>query len=756
MSPALDTTPPPIGYIDGAHPRPVGPVRVKYPFNTARQKPDQQPDPYPREITRTYKDHNSTYRPRLHERTSWTNLLTYSSTLANAAWTKTNLTATDSVAAHPRDGLATLSTLIETVTNAAHTLGRAHTFTVATEHTLSIIAKAKGRDWLRLHSNDGTQDFAAWYNLATGAVVPEPPTAIITASKLNGGFETPGGGGQPFASWTKAETATSTVTRDTVDYDTGSASCKFTIDGLGSLVQVNQPVLNIGSRYQLSIRAKNNGGSGAILVPDFIGGNYGTTSALSAVWSTHTFTFTAVSSQFGFAANAATEAFWVDSVELTPLDLPVATITLLPFPAVAAYRCALTFLPRAAVGTIAAGLSSDGSTLSYAGSTSLGVYAGSLELKAASTAGPVVETLGSARTVLSPDLDPDDCFAYLLAESDAEPAGIGDLCRVTRTFARVPAQQLTRDYQSFARPDFSGLKSGSVYAASLDGGKSVHLWSSRKLVTATVNTTGTTQTNNLPSGTVTVTTTTGASCTFAANATKATIDAALATLIGSSPSGLAYFNSFVSASVVSFTWGRWAGGPNIASVVGPSGTDVVLLGNPPSQAKITGVGTIIVPDTKLITCIGHNGGVGLGCGVWNGDSFMALGSVAGVTDADHLALVLSDLSSPDFNITHLSFADAATVRYAIGETKINILTARDFFLRGITMLADGTTLADLDSLLPVTTYRPPQRWLDRLVAGDTLTAIEASQLGTQLGALQWRDTVFAKKDATCLESLSLT
>jgi hypothetical protein len=179
----------------------------------------------------------------------------------------------------------------------------------------------------------------------------------------------------------------------------------------------------------------------------------------------------------------------------------------------------------------------------------------------------------------------------------------------------------------------------------------------------------------------------------------------------------------------------------------------VQIGN---SYKITGLGNTITPDTRSMLCPSHGASVGLALAAWNGTVLVATGSVAGVTDADRLAVVLSDMVSPDVGITHLTFADAAAVRYATGPTDINVRVSTDFYLPGVTMLADGTILSSLDSLPAVSVYASPQRWLDRLVAGDTYTAINASKLDTYIGAIQQRATVSAKKDDACLESLSLT
>jgi hypothetical protein len=865
-----------------------------YPFGEA-----QTPDLYPRLYNRRYHVQRGKFTPKIATRNSWTNLLTYSSSPANAAHTKNNLTATDNVAAHPRDGLTTLGTLMETVTNGAHTIGRAHTFTVATLHTLSLIAKFDGRDWLRLHINDGTDDQEAWFNLSTGAT--RYFADAIPAATLNGGFETAGGGGADvFSGWTEVIAGgTSTITRDTADFRSGTAACRFNIDASGNYGAVAQTTLVVGRRYRLAFWAKN-GGSGGCFATNF-GGGLSYQPALTAVWTQYEVEFTAGVAEFylgaqdpsttvwlddvsvtrltpsavitpaarnggfetaggggadvfgswaevisggtstitrdtamfrsgvaacrfnidaggnyaavsqaaaavgrryrlGFwaknggtggcfatnfggglsyqpvlttswelyevefiAGNAdvfigaqdASSAVWIDDVILTPIDLPTVSMQLLPFPAEGCYRCSITFMPRAAAGTIAAELSSDGNLLSYAGNTALGIYAASMELKAAATAGPVVETLGSSRTVLSPDVDPDDPFALLVAESKPEPTGIGDLCRVDRTFARPPATQLLRDYQSFARPNPSGLKSGSVYCASLDDGASFLLWNSSalKLVYGYTTTQGTSMSSALPSGTVTITLSESSTASFAANASAATITTACASIIGATK--LSYVNVFKAAdgSAVTIHYGRYYLGATVTSVSLPSGVVNNGVGN---SIQLQAFGTTVTPDTKLLHVPSHGKGVGAKCALYSGTTYLARGSVASVSDGNYINLVISDLSSPDLAITHLAFDEDATVRYAAGAADINVRIATEYFLPGVTMLADGSTFASLDDLPAVAVYPSEQRWLDRLVAGDTYTAISASKLETYLGAIQSRSVVYAKKDAICLESLSLT
>lgn len=62
-----------------------------------------------------------------------------------------------------------------------------------------------------------------------GSIRPGSVTAIISTSLNNGGFETLGG--SLFSNWTDSQGAGTSVTQDLVDFDTGSASVKFTMPG---------------------------------------------------------------------------------------------------------------------------------------------------------------------------------------------------------------------------------------------------------------------------------------------------------------------------------------------------------------------------------------------------------------------------------------------------------------------------------------------------------------------------------------------
>jgi hypothetical protein len=112
-----------------------------------------------------------------------TNLVTYSDDLSNAAWTKSNVTATTNVTVSP-DGTSNADRVV------ASTIGNsrgvfASVTTTAVAHTISVFAKASGLNWLCIYDPAGSGTGGAWFNLSTGVV--GTVTAGYTASITNFG-----------------------------------------------------------------------------------------------------------------------------------------------------------------------------------------------------------------------------------------------------------------------------------------------------------------------------------------------------------------------------------------------------------------------------------------------------------------------------------------------------------------------------------------------------------------------------------------
>ena len=99
--------------------------------------------------------------------------------------------------------------------------------------------------------------------------ISPPITQLITGEHYeniavsNAGFETAGGGGADvLASWSEATAGTSTVTQDLVEFYTGLASCKLSIDSSNSNAQISQAIAGLsgGDNIILSFMAKASGG----------------------------------------------------------------------------------------------------------------------------------------------------------------------------------------------------------------------------------------------------------------------------------------------------------------------------------------------------------------------------------------------------------------------------------------------------------------------------------------------------------------
>jgi len=149
-------------------------------------------------------------------------------------------------------------------------------------------------------------------------------TDLITPTLLNGGFETAGGGGADvFADWSESASGSSTVNRDTVEFDTGVASLRLDIDASNSGASCGQQVLTVGASYQYSIRAKcsTDGKSFAIVY-----GSSQESISISTEWATYTGTFISNGTVFTVKRNSASSSsIWIDSITLT--KVPTKSLT---------------------------------------------------------------------------------------------------------------------------------------------------------------------------------------------------------------------------------------------------------------------------------------------------------------------------------------------------------------------------------------------------------------------------------------------
>jgi hypothetical protein len=152
--------------------------------------------------------------------------------------------------------------------------------------------------------------------------------AIISPTIQNGGFET---AGSPLADWAVSTSGTSAVTRDTVEFFSGTASAKIVLDGSASAASIRQDsLISAGRRYRVEFYAKQTGGF--LLRGDAPGLDVAFAEfAVADDWTKYTFQFTAVASGFfrlhrGVGA-AADSVCWIDDVTLVPLG---STLDLVP------------------------------------------------------------------------------------------------------------------------------------------------------------------------------------------------------------------------------------------------------------------------------------------------------------------------------------------------------------------------------------------------------------------------------------------
>lgn len=118
------------------------------------------------------------------------------------------------------------------------------------------------------------------------------------------------------------------------------------------------------------------------------------------------------------------------------------------------FHCTLQFTPAAGAGTLKINVATAVGTISYAGSTSAGVYLWGMQVALGSLA-PYASTTSATRTILAPDRDPRDPLAFLLMESDPEPVS-SHRERVTRTFGRIPRTQVNPGTRYIPKPQLSG------------------------------------------------------------------------------------------------------------------------------------------------------------------------------------------------------------------------------------------------------------------------------------------------------------
>jgi len=335
------------------------------------------------------------------------------------------------------------------------------------------------------------------------------------------------------------------------------------------------------------------------------------------------------------------------------------------------------------------------------------------------------------RTIGVPDTDPDNATAYLAAETDPEnyntTRGL-----VRRTFAHIPADQVSYGSEFFSRPALHDLKSGSFYAVSFDDLLTSHLFDARK--TASIGAPATTyltlgnQLAVLAHQQVEITLNTGTS-TFYLDDTDATIKDALSTAWTGNTSGAAFFY------VGRWKYGlriTWAGASVTVRAINLTSTEVAIGGNTVTFGTASSFGPVeivtaqtVLTSVRPVSSVGHTGVAGNRVALYNNDRLVALSTVA-VATTDAFTIPTKDLPDNDAVVTHCVF-DKDGFRVVNGTKSCSIRATEKFYLPGVT--TGITTGADVPGV-PV--YTDPLAWFGRLVA-TTKSSATATAATDRLG-----------------------
>lgn len=118
------------------------------------------------------------------------------------------------------------------------------------------------------------------------------------------------------------------------------------------------------------------------------------------------------------------------------------------------YACMLRCTPAVGTGSFKINLAAGPSTISYAGNTNNGMFLWGAQA-AVGVDVPYISTTDAGRTIVAPDRDPDDPFAFLIRESDPMVTS-SEMLKVRRGFARIPIPQTRPSSQWVKKPDLTG------------------------------------------------------------------------------------------------------------------------------------------------------------------------------------------------------------------------------------------------------------------------------------------------------------
>lgn len=393
------------------------------------------------------------------------------------------------------------------------------------------------------------------------------------------------------------------------------------------------------------------------------------------------------------------------------------------------YMCQIAFTPAAGVGAAYVNLSTDGSTISYAGDTSYGVTLWGAQVSPAS--GPVayIATTSATRTGSSPNLEINettggaDPFAFLVKET--EPFMGLMIGRFSRRYARVPGDQITPANRWFNRPVMHNIRSGSSYMVSFDEAQKYSwLFTTRKSISRVSSYNASTAVSAMPSSNI-VFVEGGRTLNLPANSSAATVVSQFNSVL----TGLTQVSCNVSQGFLSVVWTG-----AMTSVTPPSGVVVTQLAS--WIATFSSTGTQTTPATTTFESSAHGGIVGDRCALWAGDALVGTGEVVAVGGSNTFTLMTNSLIAANTLITACAFSSDAAACYVNGPKLCTVKRTQKFYLPGVT--TGITTYADIPD---VTVYTDPISWLGRILAVPTgYAAIAVSELQPWEGPIMVQET----------------
>lgn len=323
-----------------------------------------------------------------------------------------------------------------------------------------------------------------------------------------------------------------------------------------------------------------------------------------------------------------------------------------------------------------------------------------------------------------------DSLAWIVDESEPVHTGVGNLLRFTRRFARIPANQVIASSKYIDRPSVHGAKSGTAYGVSFRDGYD-HIFTSRKTAGGSYTNPAVTTTNPLPGTNITITDSGGNVATFAANASKATIDAALASL-----TALTYKVATVwDTNRISITWSGTVLSYTYPTGVIPVAVRLSSVGTSLGLIQFNSTGSTTSLAVTTFPCPSHGGVVGDKVAFWEGDSLLGTSTVSSVPDTDTFSCLTDALDIDTSLVTHCAFSTDAAYCVATGPKMCSIRLTQRYYLPGYT-----TGIATAADITPPATATDPVSWLAAIVAGTAWVVDAVTDLKSWEGPILVQET----------------